>query len=161
MWNHVYQWAHGSWILCFLVSPYCPLLVLYKITCARGEAWNRSRSFKNSKSSLILQNFPLTRLITPFSFIPLILLLIVLNKQIPQTQVYEIILPFLRALPILKEVFGGEREERCQNKIQNQIQSWYQNYDMEITKNTASPYTVGNYPLLLHWSPSQLFLRLL
>lgn len=63
----------------------------------------------------------------------------------------------MRALPILKEVFGGEREERCQNKIQNQIQSWYQNYDMEITKNTASPCTVGNYPLLLHWSPSQLF----
>lgn len=30
----------------FLVSPYCPLLVLYKFTCARGEAWNRSHSFK-------------------------------------------------------------------------------------------------------------------
>lgn len=153
VWNHVHQWAHGSGIRCFLVSPYCPLLVLWWFTCARGEAWKRSHS--------IITDFAkfsqLTRSITPFSFIPLILLLTVLKKQIPQTQVYEIIPPSLRALPILKEVFGGEREERCQDNIQNQIQSWYQNYDMEITKNTASPCTVGNYPLLLHWSPSQLF----
>lgn len=55
VWNHVHQRAHGSGIRCFLVAPYCPLLVLYKFTCARGEAWNRSHSFKNSKSSLILR----------------------------------------------------------------------------------------------------------
>lgn len=68
VWNHVHQWAHGSWIRCFLVAPYCPLLVLWWFTCARGEAWKRSHS--------IITDFAkfsqLTRSVTPFSVIPLI-----------------------------------------------------------------------------------------